>query len=77
MFDDNRLTINPFMIPLFFGSEADVSFWSTSNDYFNQTELGLVLLTIKVLYFLSVGDLKAAKDVTKFHPVLNFTYDSL
>jgi hypothetical protein len=77
MFDETRLSINPFIIPLFFGSEADISFWSASNDYFNQTELGLTLLTLKVFYFLSVGDLKAAKDVPNNDSVLDSVDDSL
>lgn len=61
--DDSRLNINPYMVPLLVGSDADVHFWSPSNDRFSQTEIGLVQLMLKTLYFISINDLKTAQEV--------------
>lgn len=64
--DDSRLGVNPHMVPLIVGSEADIHFWSPSNDRFSQTEIGIVQLFLKTLYFLSVRDLTTAKEVCSF-----------
>jgi hypothetical protein len=61
--DDSRLNINPYMVPLLVGSDADVHFWSPSNDRFSQTEIGLVQLMLKTLYFIGINDLKTAHEV--------------
>lgn len=77
MFDESRLAINPFIVALLYGAESDVSFWSAHNDYFNQTELGLALLALKTLHFMSVSDLKTAKEVGAIDPVRCSVGDSL
>lgn len=75
--EDSRLNINPYVVSLLVSSEADINIWSTANDRFYQTEIGLLQLVLKILSFVTLKDLKAAQEVGLASQVLQHPHQEV